>query len=33
MLMDLPFDLRGLSTERRFVRLLQLAELGDLIKT
>ncbi|HXT68144.1 MAG TPA: protein kinase [Vicinamibacterales bacterium] len=31
MLMDLPFDLRGLSTERRFVRLLQLAGLEDLV--
>ena len=31
MLMDLPFDLRGLSTDRRFVRLLQLAGLEDLL--
>jgi tetratricopeptide (TPR) repeat protein len=33
MLMDLAFDLRGLSTERRFVRLLQLAGLEDLLPT
>jgi serine/threonine protein kinase/Tfp pilus assembly protein PilF len=33
MLMDLPFDRRGLSTERRFVRLVQLAGLEDLLTT
>lgn len=31
LLMDLPFDRRGLSTESRFVRLLQLAGLDDLV--
>lgn len=31
LLMDLPFDRRGLSTERRFVRLLQLAGLEELL--
>lgn len=31
MLMDLPYDRRGLATERRFVRLLRLAGLEDLL--
>jgi hypothetical protein len=30
MLMDLPFDLKGLSTQPRFVRLLRLAGVEDL---
>jgi serine/threonine protein kinase/Flp pilus assembly protein TadD len=31
LLMELPFDRRGLATERRFVRLLQLAGLEELL--
>jgi hypothetical protein len=31
LLMDLPYDLRGLATERRFVRLLRLAGIEDLL--